>query len=274
MSENKKLCVVIPVHRANLSVDEVVSLKACKNRLERYDCYLIFPEGMDVSLHLAIHNQLILKPVNPMWLSSIANYNVLKTQLEFYELFEDYTFMFTYELDSYIFDSDIEKTGSLRFDYIGAPFFDGYLDALPEARFIDGGNSGFSIRNIQSCIRVLKSMDNFKLHWFFYKVFFSRFPALRFHLNRLTKSRYDIYINGKLDFYFLKHHMNEDMVWSQVVPKLFPFFKVADPATALKFSFEANPDKLLNMNKGQLPVGCHGWPKNKLFWQKYIDFKQ
>jgi hypothetical protein len=271
----KKLCVVVPVHKPVLLGDEEVSLAACAKHLKNYDCFLLYPEGMKTDEYQRLHKSLILMPVSRFWLSSIENYNKMKVDVNFYEMFSNYEFMLTYELDSYIFNSNLADHYSFEYDYIGAPFFEGYISPSQEASFIKGGNSGFSVRRIKSCIHVLRSIKKFRREWLIYKIFLRRLPSKLYHglvyrINLYTKGKYDTFLRGDLSFYFEGTHLNEDGVWSQVVPALFPFFRVADPITALQFSFEACPERLLELNKGNLPLGCHGWAKNKQFWTKYI----
>jgi hypothetical protein len=270
MLKNESLCVVIPVHKPELTIEEEISLKACKRQLHDYDCFLVFPKGMKVDAYLAIYSELRAKPVDPLWLSSVKQYNRMKLSLSFYEKFREFKFMLTYELDAYIFHSNFDQAKVFSYDFIGAPFFQGYLTASPNSHFIQGCNSGFSVRNINTCMQVLQSLNKYRIHWNFYKLFLSKNPRLRFHLNRLTKGRYDIYLNGMLGFYFADHQINEDVIWSRVIPRLFKSFIVADSLNALRFSFEHNPEKLLESNGGELPLGCHAWSKYLNFWEKYI----
>ena len=76
MNEKLSLCVIIPVHKPKPTVDEVVSLRACKKQLAQYDCFLVYPEGMDTAAYTAVHNGLQLKPVDPAWLSSVERRTV------------------------------------------------------------------------------------------------------------------------------------------------------------------------------------------------------
>jgi hypothetical protein len=271
MSNKASMCVVIPVHKPQPSADELISLHACKRHLFSYDCYLVYPDGMDVSIYTIAYPGLKLQPVSPAWLASVEAYNKMKLSLAFYMLFNAYDFMLTYELDAYIFNADLEEANAFKFDYIGAPFFDGYWAAVPGAPFIKGGNSGFSVRNIQSCIRVLRSMKKYRLKWMLYSIFLSHLPALRLKLNKITNYRYDVFISGKFGFYFARFHLNEDVVWSEIVPQLFPKFTIADPLSALIFSFEYNLEDSLKLNNGNLPLGCHAWFKHLDFWRRYID---
>jgi hypothetical protein len=260
---------MIPVHKSGLSQEEELSLLACKKKLSAYDCYLVYPDGMEVRAYLAIFSGLRLQPVEPKWLSSVEQYNKMKLNIFFYQLFSCYTHLLTYELDSYIFDNNFEKNDAFKYDFIGAPFFKGYLRAPANAPFIKGCNSGFSLRNIRSCQEVLQNMRKYTIAWFFYKYFFSKAPKTTYHINKLLKQRFDIYLTGKIGFHFSEDHYNEDLIWSQVVPCLFKWFKVADHQNALRFSFEHNPERLLQLNEGRLPLGCHAWHKYH-FWKQYI----
>jgi hypothetical protein len=271
MPSSTKMCVIIPVHKPVVSADEAISLAACKAHLAGYDCFLIFPGGMDTSAYTALHAGLLLHPVNSDWLSSIEKYNKMKVSTSFYQLFAKYEYMLTYELDAYIFNDGLDAAKAFAFDYIGAPFFEGYWAAKPGAKFIKGCNSGFSVRNIKSCIAALQSLSKYRLHWLLYRISLFNSSRLRNALNEWTKGRYEVFITGRFAFNFANFHLNEDVIWSEVIPQLVPSFTVADPMSALGFSFEYNLDESLTLNKGKLPLGCHAWAKHLNFWSKYID---
>jgi hypothetical protein len=55
------------------------------------------------------------------------------------------------------------------------------------------------------------------------------------------------------------------------VPSYNPFFKIPKVSEALQFAFDENPDQALKLNNGDLPMGCHAWPKYKSFWRNYIN---
>lgn len=271
MSDTVSLCVVIPVHKPMPSEEEVLALRACKQHLGEYSRYLLFPVGMDARAYLSVDPRLKLKPVDAGWQSSIEKYNKMKLSESFYKLFAEYQYMLTYELDAYIFHSDLSGANAFKFDYIGAPFFEGYWQAKPNAQFIKGCNSGFSVRNIQSCLKALAGMRRYRVHWLLYKIFLSPVNRIKQKVNEWTKGRYEVFVTGRFAFYFEDFHLNEDVVWSEVIPQLFPWFIVADPQSALEFSFEYNLDESLKLNGDKLPLGCHAWAKHLDFWSKYID---
>ena len=264
---------MIPVHKEVLSREEDVSLRACKKELSAFDCYLVYPHGMGVKAYTDIFDKLRLQPVAPKWLSSVEQYNKMKLSMSFYLMFSSYSYLLTYELDSYIFRANFEQVNAFAYDFIGAPFFKGYLTAPSDAPFTKGCNSGFSIRNIGSCIRILRSMRKYRLQWMMHKYFFSIFPKVTFHLNRITKDHFNNVLTPKLGFYFsAADHVNEDLVWTRIVPQLFQDFRVADHQSALQFSFEHNPERLFCLNDGRLPLGCHAWYKYRHFWKQHIDY--
>ncbi|AMR34084.1 hypothetical protein A0256_22860 [Mucilaginibacter sp. PAMC 26640] len=271
MPITNKMCVIIPVHQPVIAAAEELSLLACKAHLTAYDCYLLYPEGMDVSAYTSIYPGLLLKPVPGEWLSSIENYNKMKLSINFYQLFVKYAYMLTYELDAYIFDDDFEQANAYKFDYIGAPFFEGYWAAKPGAPFTNGCNSGFSVRNIHACINALRSLSKYKLGWLLYKFTLGQSSRLRRSVNKLTKGKYEVFVTGRFAFSFAKFHLNEDLVWSEVIPQLVPSFTVAGGMSALKFSFEYNLPESLQLNGGKLPLGCHAWAKHPAFWKDYIN---
>ncbi|RAJ11202.1 hypothetical protein LX64_00811 [Chitinophaga skermanii] len=261
------LCIIIPVHKPHLSPEDAAALQACAKHLKAYDTFLVFPKGMHTLAYLKIHPALKLQPVPPQWLASVADYNRMKMQPEFYQLFRDYKYMMTYELDAYIFSDQIALHKGYAYDFIGAPVFEGYLEAKTGAGFLPMLNSGFSIRNIHSCLKVLPLLKKFQARWRLQKLLVSNFRFLQKHF---LQTQLQLILNEHLKGYFRGTYFHEDVIWTAIVPKLFPFFKVAPPTDAMQFSFEVNAAELLDMNHGQLPLGCHAWTKFPKFWKDYI----
>ncbi|KAA2239896.1 hypothetical protein F0L74_27305 [Chitinophaga agrisoli] len=267
MRADPKLCVIIPAHKSRLTVEEAISLQACYNRLQHYHCYLLHgADGFSPEEYLDIHPQLKLKRVPANWLSSVQQYNRMKVNPSFYELFRDYQFMLTYELDAYIFSNDITAHHGFDYDYIGAPIFEGYQQAAPDAPFHGALNSGFSMRNVTACRVMLDKLQLYKAWWKKNKFLLVNFPFLRRVVNPNWRSVMD---HDHLRGYLKGGYFNEDIIWSEVIPALFPSFKVAPPEAAALFSFEVNPERLYQLT-GQLPLGCHAWTRFPAFWKNHI----
>lgn len=267
----KNLCVIVPVHKESLTEGEAASLHQCKKILQEYDVYLIHPEGMNIGLYTDVFPEIYLSSVPKNWLDSIENYNKMKRSLSFYERFKDYEYMLTYELDAYIFSTNWDIASVFNYDYIGAPWFENYHLATDKDKIVGVGNSGFSIRRIDSCIRILKRIQRLpKICSFFFTLKLHR--VIRFTLIlRLFSSSWKV--TGK-NVYFLglltDGHVNEDKFWSIIVPQLLNF-RIATTEDAIKFSFEVNPSKLYQINNNELPIGCHAWEKyDANFWKDKI----
>lgn len=268
MKANRQLCVIIPVHKPRLSAEEKTSLTACYRHLKTYDCYLVFPEGMATDQYTALHPSLILQPVPALWLSSVLEYNRMKTNVAFYRMFEGYAFMMTYELDAYIFSDDIAAHHGFEYDFIGAPIFEGYMEATPDAPFLHMLNSGFSIRNISACIKALQQLDQYKLRWKVRKFFYSNFSFLR---KIASRQQLGIVFHDHLKGYYRGGPFNEDVIFTCLVPQLFPFFKTAPLNKAASFSIETKAAVLYQQQQNRLPLGCHAWAKFPAFWEKFIN---
>jgi len=224
---------------------------------------------MDTSRHLSLAPSLIVRHIPPEHLNSIGAYNQLKVGRFLYEEFREYDYMLTYELDAFVFRDDLLAWCEAGWDYIGAPFFEGFHRASETARVTGVGNSGFSLRNIQSCLRVLdsrKAMYSLR-YWMgrYQRRLFTRKQTARNVLTHLL-FRPQFRQAGR---YYLEH---EDIFWSDLVPQHFPWFRIADTHSAARFSFEINPARLYAENQGLLPFGCHKWAEiDPDFWRSFIE---
>jgi len=261
--DKKSIVVVIPMHRSSIGTNEKISLEQVLKVLSDYDIYFVVPETL--SFH---QDQLI--PANPFpkktnvirfddkWFSSAIEYSKLLVSKEFYQAFDQYSFMLLYQLDAYVFYDALQEWASKGYDYIGAPWtekeekeffrsmYRGKLRIIFSFmrtinKFLFGkkdysiGNGGLSLRNIKKSIKALS--------------------VLSFLAKRWT--------------------IHEDIFWGMAAPTLYPFFKVPDKKNALNFSFEKEPQKLFEMNGNKLPFGCHAWEKyDSPFWSQYIPSKK
>jgi hypothetical protein len=258
-----KVCIVIPVHNANPSAFELISYKQCCSVLEKHAIFIIAPEGLDLKRYKGISENPQTIYVPAFWQNSLMNYNKLKLSNFFYSLFQDYEFLLTYELDAFVFRDELYNWCSDKFDYIGAPWFEGY--DKPTDKLIGVGNSGFSLRRISVMKKLLKK--------FYYKDPVKYQVGNKVKLKALLQSPYYWARNQFGENFTIQNagFVHEDLVLAQMARR-FPAFKIASIDEASRFSFEANPSLLYRRNNNQLPMGCHAWWKYDFnFWKPHIE---
>lgn len=257
--------IVIIAHKPELSEFEKASLAQCYNLLGRYAIKLICPEGMDVSAYKKVNPKAEIEFIDPKWQSSYAMFNRLKIDPILYRKFSNYKFMLYYELDAWVFRDELKEWCEKDFDFIGAPWFEGWHAAKPGAPFAGIGNGGFSLRKIKTHLAALNRFSYIKKPAALYAEFKAAPSVGNFFgmVKNLTFRNNIFYL-----FNDFKH--NEDYFWTHIVAPNFPGFKLSSMETALKFSVETNPSYFIK-SESDLPFGCHGWWKyDKEFWANYI----
>ena len=222
--------------------------------------------------------------IDPCWQKSLEDYNKLKISIFFYELFKEFEFLITYELDAWVFRDEVEYWCKKDYDYIGAPWTD---FCHYKGEILEGvGNSGFSLRKVTSCInslrslRILRVLDQYKnFNW---KGMLARLPKLSGQLV------------GAFSETEIKLDLHEDIFWCKVLPsylnnrkynsKLIQFLStvlvrnkyiIALKDVAMQFSFETEAENFFKLNNEKLPFGCHAWEKYEpVFWKEFILIHQ
>lgn len=268
----KKNCIVIPVHSATPSHNELISFKRCFTILGSHDIYVVAPAHLDLFAYYQVVNSFSIKPVPAKWLCSIKAYNKMKISPAFYAMFSNYEYMLTYELDAYVFRDELDAWCKGGIDYIGAPFFAGFDKQDAAAEMIGVGNSGFSLRNIQTCIGLLNQLKGHirVAGWFnFFRIGLLLKGFILYERMRPGSVLKNIRI---IRAYIDADYMHEDTFWSFFIPKLFPEFRIAAIADALAFSFDSNPATCYRLLGSTLPFGCHAWPRfDPVFWKPFIS---
>lgn len=282
MIENKKLkkvAIVVPIYRANLLPEEEVSLKHLRHYLGHYDKYVQVSDNLDVEWE-GFTTVKLSKKLYP-------HYELYNTRLKskaFYSLFSDYEYILIYQLDCLVFSDQLLQWCEKGYDYIGAPWF--HVDvqgANVNYVFKAVGNGGFSLRNVQSSLKVLDAYHQWDARAG--RIFRSckRFAE---GIHRKTEK---LLAYGKKAFYapLSKHYHDlflysiessavaEDRFWAYEANQYYPDFKIAPFEEALAFSFEGFPRHCYKLNGNQLPFGCHAWFKkghwyDRGFWEEFL----
>lgn len=253
--------VLVFTHKPSLDWYEEISLRQCEKVLGgRHPIRLVCPEGLDVGAYLKIAPSLVPEFVPARFLSSIEAYNRFKISSWLYHRFRRYDFILTYELDAFVFRDDLLDWCREGWDYIGAPWFEGWQEATPDSPFIGVGNSGFSLRRTESCLQISRAVHLVQ----------RMFPP---RLYRSVKFRRLIPYAPLRDLMKLASYtdQHEDDFWAIQVPQAFSDFRVASYDRACRFSLESKARELLSIGRMELPFGCHAWHCcDPAFWRPHI----
>ena len=270
-------CVVVPIYKefTFLSDQERVSLSQLYRVLGEFSIFFICPENIAIESYIENAKAFNVKPQKAVfakhYFESISGYNSLLLSGEFYQRFEEFQFMLIYQPDAYVFSNEFEFWCKKGYDYIGAPWFEGWTHPF-STNIIGVGNGGFSLRNPKKYVLLLKRVKQLKR----LRLFCARFDTKKFSffLFLVKRLRFYFKLNSTDHFYYLDEDafVNEDVFWGRNIGTLFSDFSVAPVEEAIRFSFEANPSYLFTRNNDQLPFGCHAWEKHEPeFWQRFIS---
>ena len=157
----KSCVIVIPIHSPSPSKNELISFEQCFRTLNHHPIIVLAPANLNLGKFKEVIPDFKIISIDPIWQSSLFQYNKLKISDFFYDLFKNYTYLLTYELDAFVFKDELEYWCNKGYDYIGAPWFEG-LEFPTSTNIIGVGNSGFSLRNVKSSIRIVNRIGFLK----------------------------------------------------------------------------------------------------------------
>lgn len=256
MNMKKLVAVVVPIYTRELSDNDLISLINICDTLGDHPLYAVIPEGLDTCAIEGLFPKLQFVEFAPSYFESIAGYNRLMLDVEFYEVFSSYEYILVAQLDTYIFRDDLELWCRKGFDYVGAPFLRRDIYDAPVIRQLITvyqyvcrklhhrthfdrygrvGNGGFSLRRVASHLKALSERP------------------LVVHQYAVTHNRQGLF--------------EEDTFWAMEIP----WFKYPTEAEAMLFAYNKYPELSYARTGGQLPFGCHGWTKPDYgrFWKKH-----
>ncbi len=267
----QKVVVVIPIHKPDPTKNELASFAQCYKILGMHPIRVVAPQELDTNAYTKTVPDAEFLFIDKIWLSSVEQYNKLKISLYFYNLFKDYEYLLTYELDAWVFRDELLYWCDKGYDYIGAPWFEGYT-YTGSNKMVVGANSGFSLRSISATHKIVNRIQKLNMLrglWFKYRIQ-SIFSFYRFI--KIFGFYFSIKSTTKIDQILLAHiYYNEDFILTSIVPQVFRDYKVVPEKEAIEFSFEVNPLLLFQLTGSRLPFGCHAWERYDVhFWKQYI----
>ncbi|MFV8342091.1 DUF5672 family protein [Flavobacterium sp. XS2P39] len=278
----KEICIVIPIYKKTLNSFEIQSVEQCIKVLSDYMIHFVCPKGLNVDFYkekfIVIEN---FTYFDKHYFEDLSGYNRLMLNVHFYRTFDKYKYMLIYQTDCYVFRDELLDWSNKGYDYIGGVWFEGFVgNPYLGSKLWQTGNGGFSLRKIESIIRLLTSKKPIK------------------PLKQLVLEKKKMYEKSKINFFkelFLLplnvfgyknnynykaeiHSLNEDIFFIEAYSK-FNGLKIPNVYDAINFSWDRCP-AFLYEKFGQLPFACHAWFRedfpyegNRVFWTKHIKIK-
>ena len=267
--------VVVPIYRSTLTSEGKISLCSIRKYLSGHTICFAAPKSLDLSG--VITGQEKVERFKDEFFVGVDGYNRLLTSLSFYERFDTFSHILICQQDCLVFRDDLDNWASKGYDYIAAPWFSEFLEQ-PERGLWRVGNGGFSLRNIQSCLRVLRKrvtrgtlyphcgLNPWKPRLPEQDAGLYRLRILRKQLMNPFQKRVTVEEEAR------KYTHHEDLFWSIEAVKIDASFRVASAAEALPFAFEMAPRWCFQKNTRKLPFGAHAWARyDKGFWEEILN---
>ncbi len=263
------VAIALFTHKSTFSELEMISVRQCSAMLSAYSIYVVYPDHLRKdTFPVEIRKSMELLPMPSRWFRTIRDYNRMKILPLLYETFSRFHYLLTYETDAFVFRDDLIAWCDEAWDYIGAPWFEGVYDVDENSAFTGVGNSGFSLRKISSCRKVMKS---FRYITPAKQVFTDPRWIRHKGLKRVAAMAANVTVRNRFHSSMNSWKGNEDFFWGLHADRRFSWWRTADYDSASRFSFEANAPRLYQ-EIGGLPFGCHKWTEiHRDFWRPHIE---
>lgn len=286
MSNKNQFSVAIPIYKIKLSNFEKQSLHQCLSILGKYTISFVHPNSFNFEKFCQINDidqdNYYFKNIafEDEYFKGISGYNRLLLSELFYTSFQNFEYILIYQLDAWVFKDEIKFWISQNYDYIGAPWID-LNYKTPWSNLHGVGNGGFSLRRVNTFIKVLRSYKFYILPCKDFQILWSEYRKNLLEFNDDFKFRNRLIVlikclirmfgyQNNLSFY-RSFKINEDIFWSVYVPKVFKDFYIPSVDIASQFAIETSPEERMKSISPELPFGCHAWEKwNREFWKHYI----
>jgi hypothetical protein len=256
--------VVFPTHIIRNDNYSKIALLKARQFLSQFRLVILIPESIDWEIE---GFETIKFPDSCF--GTIQKYNQLKLSLNLYKKFSNHTHMLIYQFDALVFKNELEYWCQREFDYIGASWYPEKIKKYvgfhwPYAK-IGCGNGGLSLRKLSTFISHIENRITIK------NAIFKNIKKGKF------KNAFLIWIYQKhLDIknYVQHESLNEDVYFGIFAPMFDDTFSVATPEEGNLFSFEYDPNFLLEKTKNKIPFGCHAWhrfPDAFKFWSLILE---
>lgn len=247
-SENQRvpsLVIVIPIYKVEFDLEEQRLVDRMFAVFSKRELTLVGPENLDLGYYKERYPSAKFITFQSTYFESVHGYSRLLLSKAFYEAFDDKEFLLISQPDVYVFRDDLDIWLQKPYDYVGAPWPQGFSININIGRFATAtggtplnafvGNGGFSLRRVKTISQMLE------------------------HDHQISE-------------WFSKTGSNEDLFFS-FVGAMTPNFILPNPVEASLFGMEAMPDFFFQINGGRLPMAAHAFRKySPEFWEKFLQF--
>ena len=175
--EKQKLCIIIPVYKSFPMMEDIFSLKRLSQLAQGENIFWVAPDNLDLSAYKDYHWK--EERFQNKYFKNVDGYTKLLLSQEFYQRFIDYDYMLICQTDALLLQPvrKIYEFIELSYDYYGAPWPEGTISYQYSFRGLSlvkwfmkqkvcyVGNGGFSLRNIERTIALLKEKKKYTRIW-------------------------------------------------------------------------------------------------------------
>jgi len=244
MRKESNLEIAIPIYKKSFDQEEQLLVDRMFKVFTERGISFFGPANLDNSYYLDRYPSAKQMTFESDYFLSVQGYSRLLLSRKFYESFGGKEFLLISQPDVYVFRDELDIWLSKPYDYVGAPWPNGYSVTLNMGRFKNAdrgtlvnafvGNGGFSLRRINKCIQLLEQ-DIEVADWF-----------------SITGS-------------------NEDLFFS-FVGQMTPGFTMPNPIEASLFAMEVKPEFFYDLNGNHMPMAAHAFQKfSPEFWELRIN---
>jgi len=241
----KLVTILVPIYRTALLPLEHYSLAQSLAALAGREVCFIGPAQLDLRYYHEHFPGIPFAGFDGESFASVQGYSRLLLSQTFYQRFADHEFLLILQTDAIVLRDELDFWCAQVFDYIGAPWPDGFELFVNMGKFggpygkqvkVPVGNGGLSLRRIRKCIALL-----------------GEFNGIVSTFDRTGSS--------------------EDLFFS-VMGALSENFVMPNEIIASLFSVELKPSYYFAVNGGKLPMGTHAWwTYEPEFWLQHLPSK-
>lgn len=154
-----KTLIIIPIYKDILVDKELMCLNRNINIFKDKEICFIHPKSLNIQFYLRF-NVSRFEAFDDSCFNSIESYNRLMVDINFWDRFNEYDYILICQTDAFVFYDDLERWVNYGYDYIGAPWMDHIFDKHVGDLFHNVGNGGFSLRKVNTYIKILERNNN------------------------------------------------------------------------------------------------------------------